>query len=248
MPDFPLSAAQIMIAIAVVTAGAAVQGALGFGMALIAAPMLVLIDRALVPGPMIAGGLVLTVLMAHRDRAAIDVHGLSWALVGRFAGTLPAAAALAVVSATAFDLLFGGLVLTGVLLSALGLHMSPTRGHVLLAGALAGFMGTVSSIGGPPIALVYQHSDGPELRGTLAGFFVVGTFVSLAALWAVGLFGVTEIWLSLAIMPGALAGFYLSSHIARRLGDRPVRPLVLGLSFAAGAAVLGRATLALVGG
>ena len=59
---------------------AAVHGSAGMGFALIAAPMLVLIDATLVPGPLLAAGLTLTVMMAIRERRAIDVWGLGWAL------------------------------------------------------------------------------------------------------------------------------------------------------------------------
>ena len=43
-------------------------------------------------------------------------------------------------------------------------------------------MGSITSIGGPPMALVYQHRTGPELRATLALFFVFGSSLSILLL------------------------------------------------------------------
>ena len=68
---------------------------------------------------------------------------------------------LAVVSDDALSLLFAVLVLLAVGLSVAGWHLAKTRPNLVGVGVLSGFMGTVSGIGGPPIALVYQQADGP---------------------------------------------------------------------------------------
>ncbi|NIR59973.1 MAG: sulfite exporter TauE/SafE family protein, partial [Gammaproteobacteria bacterium] len=51
----------------------------------------------------------------------------------------------------------GALVLLAVAMSVAGLKISPTRPTLITAGALSGFMSTVSSVGGPPLAITYQH-------------------------------------------------------------------------------------------
>jgi len=53
----------LLLASAAVAFGAMVQGAVGFGMALVAAPLLVLIRPELVPGPLLVSGLALTLLV-----------------------------------------------------------------------------------------------------------------------------------------------------------------------------------------
>ena len=47
-------------------------------------------------------------------------------------------------------------------------------------------MGTASSIGGAPVALVYQHAGGPRTRATLASIFVFGTVISIGTLAIAG--------------------------------------------------------------
>ena len=70
------------------------QGAAGFGLGLIAAPILLLLDPRWVPGPLMAAGIGLTVLVAYRERADIDMMGLRFAFVGRTVGTVAAALVL----------------------------------------------------------------------------------------------------------------------------------------------------------
>jgi uncharacterized membrane protein YfcA len=43
-------------------------------------------------------------------------------------------------------------------------------------------MGTAAGIGGPPLALLYQHHEGPVVRSTLAASFFFGTILSLTSL------------------------------------------------------------------
>jgi uncharacterized membrane protein YfcA len=91
-------------------------------------------------------------------------------------------------------------------------------------------MGTTTSIGGPPIALVYQESDGPTFRSTLATYFALGASISLAALAVAGRLGSHELRLGMLLWPGVLIGFVLSKPLTRRLDDGWTRPMVLTIS------------------
>jgi uncharacterized membrane protein YfcA len=239
----PLTPIKLLAACAAVTVGAALQGAVGIGLGLIAAPILVLIDPSLVPGPILLCGLVLTLLMSYRERQAMDVSGLKWGVVGRFLGTIVAAAVLTNVPKKEMTLAFGVLVLFAVALSASGLHVNPTMWTLLSAGALSGFMGTTSNTGGPPIALLYQNAPGARLRATISGFFVLGTIMSLAALVAVGRFGRYELWSALAFLPGVLIGFILSARTLPLLDRGYTRAAILAASAVSGAIVILRELL-----
>lgn len=217
------------------------QAAAGFGLALIAAPILLLIDPAFIPGPLTAASLVLTALVAYRDRAGIDLHGVGWAMIGRVLGTGAAAAFLAIATARVFDLAFGLLVLLGVGLSLAGMQFRPSRNSSMVAGGLSGLMGTISSIGGPPMALLYQRVDAERLRGTLAGFFLLGATLSVVALAWVGRFGRAEWQLSLLLAPAMAIGFAVANPLRSVMNPSRVRPLVLSLSFLSAVAVLWRA-------
>ncbi len=224
-------------ATAIVTFGALIQGAVGFGVALVSVPFLVALEPRFVPGPMIVAGTFLTVLMAVKERRHIDVLGLKWAVVGRLPGIVAALLVLTIVSGELLQPVTGALVVVGVFMTAAGAKLEPTGVNLFLAGLLSGFMGTTSSIGGPPLALIYQKRPGPELRGTLSGYFIVAGVMSLVALIAAGHFGWCDAKLSALLLPGITLGFGLSRLVVSSL-DRhrtALRISVLALAGLAGA-------------
>ncbi len=237
----PLEAGAALAVIALVAIGSCIQASLGFGLGLIAAPLLFLVHPPLIPGPLMASSVALTLVIALREREAIDFRGLGFAFAGRIAGTLAAALVWIALPSGNFDFVFAGLVLLGVALSLSRLRVDPNPLTASVAGALSGFMGTLSSIGGPPMALLYQRASGPRIRGTLSAHFVIGAAVSLAALIAVGRYGRAEIALSIWLIPPVLAGYALSRWVRASVDRAGARPYVLGLSALAALGILYRA-------
>jgi uncharacterized membrane protein YfcA len=219
-----------VVADLVLMVGATIQGTIGFGTNLIAAPILVLIDRNLVPVPIILVSLVVNVLVARRDRGDHPWRMMRWPILGQIPASVLGAAAVAVVSERGLDVLFGLLVLIGVGLSAIGRHPRPTRRVSLGAGAASGFMATTTGVGGPPMALVYQRETGPQLRAALTRFFGLGSVVAFVPLLLFGQVEAADFARALALTPGVLAGFYLSRYVARRLDHGWLRPVVLAVS------------------
>ncbi len=227
-----------VLATLAVSLGATLQGSVGFGLGLLGAPLLMLIDPSLVPAPLLCAALTLTILLTHRERRSVVMRDLKWALSGRLVGTVAGVAALTVLSGGRLELTLGVLVLLGVAMSASGLHLPVTPRVLVGAGALSGFMGTTVSIGAPPMALVYQRSSGPRIRGTLSAYFVVGVMLSLVGLRFVGRFGTTELVLAVSLLPGILIGFVSSRHTSGFFDRGYTRAAVLLLSAATGLAVI----------
>ena len=209
-------------------------------MGLFASPILILIDQRFVPAPILLATWVLTTFLILRERHAIDIQGLRWAVSGRLLGTLLAATILASLPGDWMELVFGGLVLLGVAISGSSLRLEPRREVLLGAGILSALMGTIASIGGPPMAPVYQDAPGSRLRSTMSSFFWVGTVVSLLALRLVGRFGQEEIKLTLVILPGVLLGLWASSWTSPVIDRGYTRAAVLSLAAAAALAVITR--------
>ena len=223
--------------------GFTLQGAVGFGMGILGSPILILIDSRLVPGPVLASSMVFTLFLTLRERRSIDVGGFRWAVLGRLAGTIPAAGLVAVLPSEQLGLLFGGIVLLAVAISVAGPRVELRPVSLVVGGALSGMMGTIASIGGPPLALLYQHAPGARVRGTLSSIFLVGSFISLVALALVGRFGRDELRLTLALLPGVLFGLVVSRRLASRLDRGYTRRAVLAVATAAGLIVVGRYVL-----
>ena len=225
-----MSPGEILTVVLTVLFGATLQGSVGFGMGLLASPILILIDPRFVPGPILLSTTVLTVLLVYRERTAIDFHGIQWAMVGRLFGTVLASAILLVVSADQLVLLIGVFILSAVGMSLSGFRFDPIRPVLVVAGMLSGLLGTVAS--------VYQHAAGARIRSTMSGFFLLGTILSLGALWYVGRFDAYEIQLTLVMLPSVLTGFVLSKWTAVYVDRGYVRPAVLSVAAGAGLLVI----------
>jgi uncharacterized membrane protein YfcA len=217
---------------------AGVQGSFGMGLGLLASPALALVDVSYVPGPLLANGLVMMIMMARRERAHIDFRGVRVALVGLVPGTALGAVALGIAPASWIGVGLGVLILLGVLMSVMGPRLEATRGTLTGAGFLAGFMGTTTGVGGPPLALVYQHAPGAAFRATMAGFFLTAVVLALISLALAGQFGPSEMRLALVLLPGLFVGYGGSGWAVSRLPNRVVRPAVLIASFTAAVAVI----------
>jgi uncharacterized membrane protein YfcA len=231
----------VLIAVGVaVAAGALVQSAVGFGLGLVAVPFIALIEPEFLPGPLIVTGATLAAAVMIRDRDALQLRGVQWALAGRVVGNLAGAALLAALPASSLSVLFATMVLVAIGLSASGWRIRPTTPSFLAAGTASGVMGTTTAIGGPPMALVYQDAPGQELRSNISAFFVVGSFFSIVALAAFGEFEISDAVLGAALLPAAAVGFLLSPLLVRIVDRGRVRSAVWLTAGASSVAVLAR--------
>ena len=233
MSWFDIAAASVTVLV-----GSILQGSVGFGMGLLASPIFMLVDPRFVPAPILLSTMVLTALLTYRERHAIDLAGLRWALAGRIVGTTVAGTVLLALPAGRMELLFGVLVLLGVVMSVSGFRPQPIPLVLLSAGTLSGVMGTVASVGGPPMALVYQDALGARIRSTMSGFFVVGTTLSLVALRLVGRLGADEVRLALLMLPSLLAGSMISRWTAGIVDRGYARVVVLAIASLSGVLVI----------
>jgi uncharacterized protein len=231
-------ASELVIVAVAIGIGATIQGAVGFGMNLIAAPVVAFVNPDLVPGPLIVASMVFTVLVAFRERAALDRTGARWALAGRVPGTIAGALLIASLSSRGVAVAVGVAVLVAAALNLAHLGLRPTPVTLLGAGLVSGFSGTVSSIGGPPLAVVYANEPGAVLRGTLAAVFVVGGLLSIASLVAVGNIGTDEALASLLLVPPLIVGFALSRRLASHIDAGRTRAAVLAVSAAGAVTVI----------
>ncbi|MEJ8281600.1 sulfite exporter TauE/SafE family protein [Pseudonocardia spirodelae] len=221
---------ELLVAGLVVAVGALVQGAVGFGMALVATPLLALIDPSWVPVPVLVVATAIGFAGWWRERDGTDWPGVGWALLGRLPGTALGTYLVVTLSPRVFTVTVALIVLVCVLVSFAPVRVRPAPPALLGAGVVAGVSGTAAAIGGPPVALLYQHESGPRIRATLAAFFLVGTAVSLAGLGLGGAVDAAGLLHGLLLLPFLLVGF-LASGPARPLVDRgATRPAVLGLS------------------
>lgn len=223
----PLTFVDALIVCIIMTIGAIVHGSIGFGLALVVVPLLILINPIMVPGPVIFSVLILSIMISYKNRDFIDLSGLKAAIVGRIPGAIAGATVIAVLPATVLSITLGGIVIAAVIISIIGIRIQPTVFNLFFAGILSGFMSSTTSMGGPPMAMIYQHESANRLRGTLGGFLIVGTIISLGALHFAGKFGMVELVVSITLLPGIFLGFFISLFASRALDNKYLRPAIL---------------------
>jgi len=228
-----MNTAELAAATAAVILGSVVQVASGVGGGFIIVPLLAWIDLRLVPGPVIFASLSLSMIMAIRERHAIDWRHLRSTMLGILPGAALGTWILTAVSPERLGIVFGIVVLLAIVLTAVGPRLTLTRATAIFAGIVAGAMGASSGIGAAPLAIVFQNQPGPQLRSTLAAIYVAAAVLMLAILFGFGRFGLPEVQSGLLLVPGFLIGFWLAQRFATRLGQLGSRGPVLAVSAAA---------------
>ena len=209
-----------------ILAGTITQGTIGFGLGTIATPIIALIRPELVPTLILLLALCISSYTLSRT-----FRETSWRVVGisslaRIPGSLVGAWSIAILSPDGLSIFIGCAVLLAMTLSSLGWSPRPTTANTLIAGVASGILGTSTSIGGPPMALIMKRFDPNRTRGTLAGTFVVGTLISLIILALNGQITSTQMTAATAYFPlvvvGLIAANYLNRFIDRHLLNRIV--------------------------
>ncbi|WP_285750609.1 sulfite exporter TauE/SafE family protein [Lentzea sp. NBRC 105346] len=220
----------LLLAGVVVALGGLLQGLVGFGLSLLAVPLLALLDPALLPVPVLIAATAHSVLSLIREHGHVDWRGVGWAMAGRLPGTLVGVWLVDSLSQKNFGLVVGVVVLLCVVLSVVAWRPSPTPRSLVTAGLASGSFGTAMSVGGPVVGLLYQNSKGPEVRATMAAFFVLGSGTSVLGLLLAGQVHARQLWTGLALIPFLIVGFLLSGPLRKRFDAGGVRTPVLVVS------------------
>ncbi|WP_255770268.1 sulfite exporter TauE/SafE family protein [Pseudarthrobacter sulfonivorans] len=225
-----MTGAEYGIIAAAIFLAACLQASSGFGMGMLAAPVIAMVDPTLLPATLILLALLLTVMVTVRERQSLDLRGTGWALAGRIPGSFLGAWLVTALSREGLAWVVAGVVLAGLVLALRGWAPRPVPATLIAAGAASGIMGTATSIGGPPMALVWQGHDGPRLRGTMSAFFMVGSAISMGMLWINGAVTSHMLVLALWMVPAAVGGYAASRYVNRFLNATRLKALVLGAS------------------
>jgi hypothetical protein len=227
--------AALIIAGLTVLVGALVQSSAGLGLGLIAAPVVTILDPALMPGSMLVATTFLPVLTLAREAPHADWPGVSWALAGRLAGTAAGVWVIATVPSRTMGFVVAGVVFAAVIVS-LATSVPRNRWTLVAAGLISGTTATSTSIGGPPMALLYQREAGPRVRASMSVFFLAGNLFALGGLAVAGRLPGRVLVAGLIFSLCSAVGFVTAGRLRRLLDGGNSRAAVLVL--ASGAAVI----------
>jgi uncharacterized membrane protein YfcA len=235
------------LAVAAVLLGAAVQSAIGFGFAIVAAPVLAATAGPETAAPTLAlTGLLGTGLVLFGERRPLDVlRGealtlTAWSLPGMAAG----AAVLAYASRDVLRVLVATAVLVAVAAHAgrarklAGQQRPPARpASTAGAGALSGALATSTGLNGPPLVLhLLGRSTPTQARDTLGAIFLASAVLAIAAF---ALSGTLELAPDmLALFAATAAGWALGRRLFGVLHDHHEAASLAVLTFGAAVALV----------
>ncbi len=237
----PVSPLELVIALAITLAGAIVQGTIGVGFGILSVPVLSLINPVLAPVPQLLLAVPLAMSMTWRERSHIDVKGVAWLVAGRLPGALLGLWILGLAAQRSIDIGISVSVIVAVLILGTGITVRRNAGTEFGTGIVAGIMGMVASMGGPPAALLFKDAEGPTVRASLALFFSGGLTVTVLFRVAADRITGDDLVLAALLFPGLLGGYLISSRLRHRLDGHAIRPAILTVSMLAAAGLLVRA-------
>lgn len=233
-----MSAAEIVLAIAAVAGGAVVQGSVGVGLSLVAAPGLVAIDPAFIPGPLLIVGQIVGIRHIIVEGRHIDWGAIKHALWGLPAGLAAGFAVLELVPEAARTLLIGALVAGSALVLLAGVRLRQTRRTEIAGGLTCSFGAVAAALPGAPLGICFSEMRPPVLRSTSSVYIGIVAGVGIGLMVARGSFGLHELRLIGYMAPGMFIGLAVS-RLTRPFLDRTwFRPAVLSVALAGGVALI----------
>jgi uncharacterized membrane protein YfcA len=242
-PGVHVSIGAFVVAASAVAIGSTVQGSVGFGLNLLSAPFVAIVVPEALPATLVLLAFPLAVAVVRREHHRVDGEALPWMLVGAVPGTVLGLLIVGHIDAPDLAIVVGGITLVGVALSIVSPPLAVTPGTSAVAGFVSNLFGTASSVGGPPVALLFQHRPGPVARSTLGGFFATSAALSLIGYVVIGVVSLDQLRFALELAPFMVGGLWASRHVHPLVDAGWLRPGVLALSGVAGAVAILRAVL-----
>ena len=236
-----IGVAEALVVGAAVLVGSIVQGSIGVGLNIVAAPFVALTVPEALPATLVLVAIPLAITTLLREHHAVDRLALPWMLIGAVPGTALGLVILDAADVTTLTVIVASTVLAGVLLSVLAPPVPITRATALGAGFISNVFGTATAVGGPPVALLFQHRPGPTARATLGAAFAWSATLSIIGYVAFGKINGDQVLFALGLLPVMVTGLWISRHFHVHVDGGWLRPAVLTLSAVAGMAALLRA-------
>ena len=240
-----LTGLELVFALLIVSAGAVALGTVGFGLGMVATPVLLLFldvkSVVVVVNILIAALVVIVLTQTWRHLNFRLCGGL---VLGGLAATPVGVAALNAADAGTLKLVIAGAVIVLGLFSLTGLQL-PLANH-RLSGPVFGFVTCLAipsiSIGGPLAGLyaITQRWPPQTVRASLALLFIATSTAAVAQYAAAGLLDRTDLANVGLLVPGLVAGFAIASMVVNRLNERAFRYVAVGITLMGGAVLLTR--------
>ena len=231
MPDLsPAAFAAHLAPMLCVFAAAFLQSATGFGLVMIAAPLLmyfydpklVILIVALVA---FCGNVSQSFLLRRHTRFAL----VGWLTLGALAGQPVGLHIYQIIPALWLKLVVSVVILLSLtLMQAFHVHAEIRPRNSFLAGMIAGTMATTTGMSGPPLILYFSHArlSPEEIRGVACTFFAASNILALTAFYLGGVDFTAALREVPYILPGLALGIAAGYVAAGRVPAKEFRQIL----------------------
>lgn len=227
----------------IVLAASLVKGTTGFGFALVATPLLLLLWEPLVMIPvLIPTGMAADILIVTQNR-----HRLEWGRVAPMAaagvlGIPLGTVILLIVPSAALKIGVALVVLASAIILMTGARVNIPRERVAsgVAGFISGLLLTSTTISGPPVTLllINQRWAKDVFRTSLALFFLTLQGFAIVSLAVSGVLTFSTLVVSMTLWPSVLLGYALAVRVLPHIPQEAFLRIATVVVMAAGVLAL----------
>src|SRR3989338_9685810 len=231
MPEFDIS---VLVLVGITLFAAFVNGALGYGFSSLTVPVALLFytNRILNPALVLIEVFInIFVLFMNRDSIVAVWKRIYPILIGLLPGVLAGSYLLASVHPGWIKFFTYALILPLILIQAAGIR-KPIRSERLIGlpfGAGIGFLYSVTTVSGPPLAVLFNNQGlvKKEFRAALGLIRVAESSLTAVAYYFLGLYSWESARLLPAIVPSVLIGIPLCVVVISRIDPETFRRICM---------------------
>ncbi|MFZ2287232.1 MAG: sulfite exporter TauE/SafE family protein [Bacteroidales bacterium] len=225
------TAGNILALSMIIFIASVVRGFTGFGLALVAVPLIQFLMPVTDTAVFIALiNFIFSVLYYRRSKTIVKGQPLGtmalWTGIGVAAGTV----ILKFVNPAVIQLIWGVLIIFIVvaLVRGLALNIRSDRMAMTLSGLFGGVLAGATGITGPPVAIILSSMKTPKEKFNA----VISIFIFFAVSYALvfylvsGLMRAETLWLALCCVPALLAGLYTGDRLVSRISQNAFTTVV----------------------
>ena len=234
---------SLVAAALIVLAASVVKGTTGFGFALVATPLLLLLWEPLVMVPvLIPASMMANILIITQNR-----HRLEWGRVAPMAaagvlGIPLGTVILFIVPPTTLKIGVALVVLASATILMTGARVNISRERVAssVAGFISGLLLASTTISGPPVTLflINQRWAKDTFRTSLALFFLTLEGFAIVSLAVSGILTVSTFVVSMAMWPSVLLGYAIAIRLLPHISQEAFLRIAAVVVMAAGVLAL----------
>ena len=228
-----------ILAFCAVLVAAFVRGVSGFGLALVLAPILVLLMNAkstVVVNLLLA--LISNIVILPFSFRHVYLKGIIPMAVSTLPGIIVGAWIITIIMPSTLKVVIGAVTMVSDIPLALGLNRPFTKEKLAcgVSGFLSGLLGTATGLGGPPVVLFMHNQNWRKetIHSSLAAFFLFAAICSLIALIVAGIVEMQTVIFSASLAPALLVGTVVGMVTFHKLNQRFFRGLTLAIIICAG--------------